>query len=304
MDTLPRELLSEILKRVSACGASPADLCSAGSVNKALKDVAREKEVLKEAGAGTLSVRRVNMGPGAMDFLRSIWESGSLDALYTAGMIHFYCKLEYGVGGEMLARAASYNHGPSLFQCAVTLISGSGGQRLDASQEGANELLYRASLLGYRAAAWELGSRIVRGVGVTKNKEVGCNVIRLAKAGEFHKLQRLLEPIFREQKYALCSSFLPAAMILEWPRKSLPTPVSAERRASWKALAQATHQTLQANTWHRDLFACSSLSCGRTTNDNKRFRRCEKCRISQYCSIFCQAMDRRRHLETECGLRW
>ena len=169
MDTLPSEIIVEILKRVSATGASPADLCSPSCVSNLFNAAANDADVLRCASPAVMAIRGV-WRPEPFRFLDKLWRSGSDDALYMAGMIRFYVTMEWGIGGEMLARLAQRNHGPALYQCAVALINSSGGSgmKLDACPEGANELLFRAMMLGYIPAGFELGLRMMKGRGLTR----------------------------------------------------------------------------------------------------------------------------------------
>lgn len=301
MDTLPRELLSEVLKKVSLTAERPGDLCAAACVSKAFQKGVEDRDVLRAAGSGTLSVR-LRHQEAALSFLKRLACSGSLDAQYMRGMLHFYALLEFGIGGDLIARAARENHGPALFQCAICLLNGSGGDRLDKDDEGANELLFRAASLGYRPAAIELANRIRRGLGTEGNKELGATVLRLAKAGKYGQLRDCLHGVIRKDSYPTSTSFLPAIHVVDWSRKSLPDEVSESKQLAWRELARATHTTVLKNTWKRDTFACANFTCGRISKKKTEFRRCQACFISQYCSILCQGMDRKRHKGQECGL--
>jgi hypothetical protein len=250
MDTLPSELLTEILKRVSATGRSPSDLCRAACVSKEFSRAASDTEVLKHAGPRTLSVPDVTRKHGALLFLDMVRHSGSDDALYMAGMIRFYITQEWGIGGEMLAQAAQRNHGPALYQCAVTLINSSGGSgsKLDTDPAGANELLFRAIALGYRTAAVELGGRIIRGLGVPQNMNLGQSVVRQMMARRSSKAVESMADLFRKKDYPFSSSFLPASLIVDWSRKSTPEYVPAGQQRGWKAIAAAAHRVLYEQT--------------------------------------------------------
>lgn len=220
--------------------------------------------------------------------------------MYMVGMIRFYVTLEWGIGGEMLARAAQRNHGPALFQCAIALMNGSGGSgRLDADLEGANELLFQAMALGYMPAGVELGARMIRGLG-TRAEAKGIDVVKLVKAEKFREVRALAEGLIRKEKYPFSSSFLPASFLVDWSRKTTPEPASAERQAGWRLLAAAAHKTLRANDWRRDVIPCGNRKCGRVApfkNLKDEFViRCPYCVDIRYCSIACKACDVRRHL--------
>jgi hypothetical protein len=282
METLPQEIVHKIFQHVSQTGTTPADLCSAACVSTLFRATACDHDVLKQAGAGTMMVRKVHSIPQSLGFLDRIRRTGSIDALYIMGMVRFYACKEYGIGGEMLARAAEMDHAPALYQCAVILINGSGGSKLDACPEGANELLYRATLLGYRPAAFELAMRI-RGRGTT-----GRVLRLLARQGKFQRFTKAV----RKEAYPFSSSFLPAALIVERSRKSTPKAVaSSAQQDSWCVLTKAAHETLQLNRL-TGAYPCYNPGCGRTAPNKTEFRGCSNCRAAQYCSIYCQAQDR------------
>jgi hypothetical protein len=303
MDTLPIELITEILKHVSATGKRPSDLCSAACVSRAFCDAASDREVLKLAGPGLLSVPSVMRRPGALLFLDKVRQSGSVDAHYMAGMLRFYATWEWGIGGEMLAKAAQRNHGPALYQCAVALINGSGGTKLDADPEGANELLFRAMALGYRPAGVELGGRIIRGLGVKgKQVELGGRVVRLMIACEFQKARTLAEGLIRKKsrRYPFSSSFLPASLIVDWSRTSIPEAVPNSEQRGWKAIAAAAHETLGCQSQWSNIKLCSASGCGRIANNEDGFSRCPRCRIVPYCSMVCEIKNRKEHIGLNC----
>jgi hypothetical protein len=305
MDTLPSEIIEEILKRVSATGSSPADLCSPSCVSRAFRAATNDADVLRIANPGLMAVRAV-WTPGPLEFLEKLWRNGSEDALYVAGMIRFYVTMEFGIGGEMLAKLAQRNHGPALYQCAIALINSSGGSgmKLDACPEGANELLFRAAMLGYVPAGVELGWRMMRGRGFPKKVALGSKVVRLTRAGKFGEAQVLLEICLRKAHFPFSSSFLPASFVVDWSRKSTPTTVPEATRRGWTTLTNAAHETLLANAAMRavavDVFACANPRCGRAAFHRDEFSRCPECKDIQYCSLVCEIRDRKRHVEYEC----
>lgn len=301
MDTLPSEIIVEILKRVSATGASPADLCSPSCVSNMFNAAANDADVLRCASPAVMAIRGV-WRPEPFRFLDKLWRSGSDDALYMAGMIRFYVTMEWGIGGEMLARLAQRNHGPALYQCAVALINSSGGSgmKLDACPEGANELLFRAMMLGYIPAGFELGLRLMKGRGLTRKVALGSKVVRLTRAGKVEEARVLIEGLLRKAHFPFSSSFLPAAFIVDWSRKSTPKPVSETKQRRWTALANAAHKTLLANDWKREVSTCANRMCGRVAASFDEFARCPKCKVVQYCSLVCEYRDRKRHFDDEC----
>lgn len=291
MDALPLELIVEILKRVSATGKSPSDLCSAACVSRIFREAASDREVLNSAGPRVLSVPSVVRRPGALLFLDKVRQSGSVDALYMVGMLRFYATWEWGIGGELLAKAAQKNHGPALYQCAVALINGSGGTKLDADPEGANELLFWAMALGYRPAGVELGGRMMRGPGAHgKRFKLGCRVVRLMTACQFQKARLLVEGLLRKKsgRYPFSSSFLPASLIVDWSRKSIPEAAKASEQRGWEAIAAAAHETLGYQTIGRSQWgsikSCGASACGRSAIKEHDF--------VEYCSMVCEISDR------------
>lgn len=295
METLPQELVRKILEHVSQTAASPADLCGAACVSTLFHATAYDQDVLKNAGAATMMVKKVHSFPQSLHFLDRIRLTGSVDALYMMGMVRFYVCMEYGIGGEMLAKAAGKDHAPALYQCAVTLINGSGGTKLDACDEGANELLYRATALGYRPAAFELAMRIkmrLKKGGVAKKR--GRAIVRIARGGNFGRLTSILAKVVRRKSYPFSSSFLPAALIVDQSRKSTPkAAASPAQQDSWGALARAAHKTLQNNPV--GAYGCYNPACGRSAPGRTEFRTCSDCDVAQYCSMYCWAEDRDRH---------
>lgn len=246
--------------------------------------------MLKSAAPGVLCVKHPRQG--ALCFLDRVRKCGSTDALYMVGMLRTYVLLEWGIGGELLARAAERNHGPTLFQCAVSL-SGS-AKKLDANPEGANELLFRALALGYKPAGLELGIRISTGWGFAGNRALGIRVIKSTRIGDFQKAKSLVEGLIRKRDghYPFSSSFLPASLIVDWSRKSTPEIVSPAFQKSWRALAVAAHQTLcKQEPRSREFTYCGNSECGRLARDANDFR---DCRNTRYCSVLCANEKRRR----------
>ncbi|GAQ91695.1 HCP-like superfamily protein [Klebsormidium nitens] len=296
METLPQELLLEILQRLSKTADRPQDLCSAACVSKSFHSAANMKEVLKSAGAGLMLVQRVLTEPRALDFLSKIRNAGSMDALYVSGMLRFYSTNEHGIGADLLVKAAEQGHAPALYECAITLTNGSGGDKLDVCHRGANELLYRAAALGYEPAAIELSMRIRNGWGFQKDRQLGTKVRKLAEAEDFHEIGPLLAPIIRRETYQPSSSFLPAVFLAEESRKSMPgATATVEQRRHWALVAEAAHRALRLNNFWYEQKSCNNGSCGRRAPRNTVFRRCTACWVVAYCSLHRARKDRDRH---------
>lgn len=301
MECLPQELLSEIFERLSQTADSPKDMCAAACVSRGFKAIAGERDVLKKSGPGLMVVRNVLTQPGALDFLSKIVKAGSLDALYVSGMLRFYSTKEHGIGADMLVKAAKAGHGPALYEAALILSHGSGGDRLDTCLDGAKELLYRAAVQGYMPAAIELAMRVRNSWGFQKNRQLGTKVRKLAEASKFGEIGPLLAPIMRLETYPPSTSFLPAIFLAEESRKSAPGPTaSAEKQRRWALVVDAAHKALQLNDVWVEQESCSNSTCGRRAPRNTVFRRCKACWYNTYCSLYCARKDRDRHNPGHC----
>lgn len=102
-DTRHLEIVLEILKRVSGSGPIPAELRRSACVSKVFREASIDPEVLKHAGPGVLSVRKVMARPDKLSFLDKLRDSGSDDALYMVGMT---MTRVWAISGDLLARAA------------------------------------------------------------------------------------------------------------------------------------------------------------------------------------------------------
>ncbi|GFZ21141.1 HCP-like superfamily protein with MYND-type zinc finger [Actinidia rufa] len=286
-DELPDDLVLSVLCKLSSTASCPADFINALITCKRLKALSLQSIVLSTASKKMLAVKANNWCESADRFLKLCSDSGNLEALYTLGMIRFYCLRNRGTGASLMAKAAIKSHAPALYSLAVIQFNGSGGSKTDKNLQAGVALCARAAFLGHVDALRELGHCLQDGYGVRRNISEGRRFLVQANARE-------LGPW------------------LVWSARAHHGPGACSLLSDFGCDVPAP-EAHPANRFLSEWFSgrtcgpglglrmCSHAGCGRPETRSHEFRRCSVCGSVNYCSRACQALDWKMRHKAECA---
>ncbi|KAH7840378.1 hypothetical protein Vadar_016186 [Vaccinium darrowii] len=123
VDSLPNELLIEVLARVAA--HSLTDLFNAKLSCKAFYEASKDSSVFQQISLEELQIVPWRISREAYFFFNKCMESGNPEALYRQGVVDYFSfmRLEYGI--EYLQRAANSGHDGAMYTLGIiSLFSG------------------------------------------------------------------------------------------------------------------------------------------------------------------------------------
>eukprot|EP00897_Mesotaenium_endlicherianum_P010921 jgi/Mesen1/9858/ME000070S09144 len=250
-DRLPDEVVLLILKRLSAKVTSPSELADVALTCQRFQVLVADPEVLACASEGAMTVRVRSWCPAAQDFLVKCAAVGNTHALFTLGMIHFYCLEKRWAGASLLAKAAMKGHSEATFSLAIIYFNGSGGCRHDRNLRAGVELCSRAAELGLTAALRELGHCFQDGYGVDLDMTHGRRLLFQANAAELCASMAIPLSELRQQAsqtlgLAEAAKWLPAAEfgnpLLQQQQQQQQQQHRREMRSSAVPTPAAPHQ--------------------------------------------------------------
>ncbi|EFJ36841.1 hypothetical protein SELMODRAFT_66287, partial [Selaginella moellendorffii] len=273
-DFVPDDLLVDIAMALVSTASSPADLFNMMLICRRFCAAATHPQVLARVSPQAFAVKAGSWSAGSHRFLKQCADVGNVEALYTLGMIRFYC-LNNSSGASLMAKAAVASHAAALHSLAVIHFNGSGGRRKDKNLKAGVALCMRAASLGHVDAIRELGHCLQDGYGVVKNVLQGRRLLLEANAREAAAARH---PVFKLLQNGGC------ALLSDFGCNVPPAKVHVANKflVEWFAL----HPTSAAG-----LRLCSHANCGRPETRRHEFRRCSACGRVNYCSRACQALD-------------
>ncbi|KAK1357942.1 HCP-like superfamily protein with MYND-type zinc finger [Heracleum sosnowskyi] len=302
-ESLPDDILSVILSKLSSSASSPSDFINALLTCTRMNKLGLQPAVLKHAGMNTVAVRAKNWSDSAERFLRLCVDAGSNEASYLLGMIRFYCLRDTKNGKDLIHKAAIEKHAPALYSLAIILFNGSGGSKETKNIRTACTLSALAAELGSIDALRELGYCFQDGYGLRKSLPSGQTLLIQAAALE-------VACTIRASPGPLgCESQLTTIMSL----KTFPSANPGLGRAYWSetGFEMSPREKHPANRflveWFENgsgrvgLSMCSDMNCGRPETREKEFRKCAGCGDVKYCSRGCQAHDWKVRHKMECS---
>ncbi|XP_024531810.1 F-box protein At1g67340 [Selaginella moellendorffii] len=182
-DFVPDDLLVDIAMALVSTASSPADLFNMMLICRRFCAAATHPQVLARVSPQAFAVKAGSWSAGSHRFLKQCADVGNVEALYTLGMIRFYC-LNNSSGASLMAKAAVASHAAALHSLAVIHFNGSGGRRKDKNLKAGVALCMRAASLGHVDAIRELGHCLQDGYGVVKNVLQGRRLLLEANARE------------------------------------------------------------------------------------------------------------------------
>ncbi|XP_052184006.1 F-box protein At5g50450-like [Diospyros lotus] len=308
-DGLPDDIVISILAKLSFSACSPSDFVSVLLTCKRLNRLGFHPLVLSVAGPEALAIRAGNWSHHAHRFLQQCVNAGNIEALYTLGMIRFYCLQNRGSGLSLMAKAAIRSHAPALYSLAVIQFNGSGRSKTGKDLRAGVALCARAADLGYNDALRELGHCLQDGYGVRQNVAGGRRFLFQANARELACLLRAVEPAAHPSLtwQPQDDSQRSGAPEGSPPGLGLSVEVPLLRYFGCDVSARVAHPV---NRFLRDWFGlrpgneglrmCSHSGCGRPETRRSEFRRCSACGTANYCSRGCQAQDWKLRHKAEC----
>ncbi|WOL12840.1 hypothetical protein Cni_G21608 [Canna indica] len=275
-EELPEDLVVLILGKLSASADCPADLVSVIMTCKRLNRSGLDPVVLAKASPASITIRFENWSESAHEFLKKCADAGNLEALYSLGMIRFYC-LENRQGGiALMARAALRSHAAALYSLAVIQFNGSGGSKDSKDLRAGVALCARAATLGHIDALRELGHCLQDGYGIRQNVPAGRRFLFQANSRE--------AAAFVEDHQMLCDLMNSScALLSDYGCNVPPTEPHPANRFLLEWFASK-------GTREKGLRLCSHSGCGRPETRQHEFRRCSVCGRVNYCSRACQAL--------------
>ncbi|XP_057785505.1 putative F-box protein At1g67623 [Salvia miltiorrhiza] len=124
IDTIPRELTTDILSRVSA--SSVADISSIKLSCKGLREIAEDEDVYRHSCLDKFPiVRWTPLCDKQQKFLNKCIQSANPEISYREALLDFFYKTEIGSACENLDKAVKSGHVGALYvSCIVFLFSG------------------------------------------------------------------------------------------------------------------------------------------------------------------------------------
>ncbi|XP_050208085.1 F-box protein At1g67340 [Mercurialis annua] len=307
-DTLPDDLVTCILCKLSSSASSPSDFINVLLTCKRLNGLGLNSIVLSKASPKTFALKAKNWSDSAHRFLKLCSDAGNVEACYTLGMIRFYCLQNRGSGASLMAKAAISSHAPALYSLAVIQFNGSGGSKNDKDLRAGVALCARAAFLGHIDALRELGHCLQDGYGVRQNIAEGRRFLVQANARELAAV--LSNP----------NSGLNSRAWLNWNQHAHPNlsvasgtggpgcPLLSDFGCNVPA-PEAHPASRFMSDWYElkngspdsGLRLCSHEGCGRPETRKHEFRRCSVCGAVNYCSRACQALDWKLRHKEECA---
>ncbi|CAK7336717.1 unnamed protein product [Dovyalis caffra] len=309
-DQLPDDLVLYILCKLSSSASCPSDFINILITCKRLKRLALNPLVLSKAGVKTFAIKAKRWSDSAHQFLERCVDAGNREALYTLGMIRFYCLQNRGNGASFMAKAAIKSHALALYSLAVIQFNGSGGSKNNKNLRAGVALCARAAVLGHIDALRELGHCLQDGYGVLQNIVEGRRLLVQANAKELTlSLRSMLtwKPQQQQQQQAEEQQNLHFACTVMGTTSI--TGCSLLSDFGCNVPAREVHPVNEfLKEWfesgigvlHPGLRLCSHSGCGRPETRPHEFRRCSVCSTVNYCSRGCQAQDWKLRHKVEC----
>ncbi|KAJ6688362.1 MYND DOMAIN-CONTAINING [Salix koriyanagi] len=228
------------------------------------------------------------------------------EALYTLGMIRFYCLQNRGSGASLMAKAAIKSHALALYSLAVIQFNGSGGSKNDKNLRAGVALCARAAVLGHIDALRELGHCLQDGYGVPRNIVQGRRFLVQANAKELALSLRSMLTWKPQQKHVEEQQNLRYGCTVRGPAitgcpllSDFGCNVPAREAHPVNGFLKEWFESRRGVLDH-GLRLCSHGGCGRPETRPHEFRRCSVCGAVNYCSRGCQALDWKLRHKVEC----
>ncbi|XP_047314569.1 F-box protein At5g50450 [Impatiens glandulifera] len=304
-DQLPDDLVISILSKLSSTSSSPSDIISVLITCKRLNTLGLHPVVLSVANRKSFAVTVKNWSNSTHRFFKQCCDAGNLEALYTLGMIRFYCFKNRRSGASLMAKAAIENHAPALYSLAVIQFNGSGGTKNDKDLRAGVALCARAAILGYIDALRELGHCIQDGYGARKDVVSGRRLLIQANAREIASVIRAAVPSVSTGQFISKETHGFLKKISGGSGSVCPIlsdfgcdiPVREVHPANRFLI-----EWFESKEYGLDypIRVCSHVGCGRSETRRNEFRRCSACNNVNYCSRGCQAQDWKIRHKVEC----
>ncbi|KAB5525138.1 hypothetical protein DKX38_022887 [Salix brachista] len=305
-DQLPDDLVLHILSKLSASASRPSDFINIIITCKRLKKFALDPLVLSRAGVKTFAMKAERWSDPAHQFLKQCVNAGNREALYTLGMIRFYCLQNRGSGASLMAKAAIKSHALALYSLAVIQFNGSGGSKNDKNLRAGVALCARAAVLGHIDALRELGHCLQDGYGVPRNIVQGRRFLVQANAQELALSLRSMLTWKPQQKHVEEQQNLRYGCTVRGPAitgcpllSDFGCNVPAREAHPVNGFLKEWFESRRGVLDH-GLRLCSHGGCGRPETRPHEFRRCSVCGAVNYCSRGCQALDWKLRHKVEC----
>ncbi|XP_057948241.1 F-box protein At1g67340-like [Malania oleifera] len=154
-DALPDDLVLSILCMLSSTANSPSDVVSVRITCKRLSRLVVHPLVLRGAGLKAFDINAGNWSASADWFLEQCASAGNVEAVYTLGMIRFYCLKNRKSGISLMVEAALKSHALATYSIAVILFNDP--NYIKYCVPVAATLCARAASLGHVDALRDLG---------------------------------------------------------------------------------------------------------------------------------------------------
>ncbi|KAH8486717.1 hypothetical protein H0E87_025641 [Populus deltoides] len=305
-DQLPDDLVLCILFKLCSSASCPSDFINILITCKRLKQFALDPLVLSKVGVKTFAVKAERWSDSAHQFLKQCVNAGNREALYTLGMIRFYCLQNRGSGASLMAKAAIKSHASALYSLAVIQFNGSGGSKSDKNLRAGVALCARAAVLGHIDALRELGHCLQDGYGVPQDIVQGRRFLVQANAKELALSLRSMLTWKPQQQH------VDEQQNLHYACSIMGTAITGCPLLSDFGCNVPAREVHPVNEFLKEWFEsrpgmldhglrlCSHSGCGRPETRPREFRRCSVCGTVNYCSRGCQALDWKLRHKVEC----
>ncbi|XP_057948658.1 F-box protein At5g50450-like [Malania oleifera] len=337
-DALPDDLVLSILCMLSSAANSPSDVVSVRityAACKRLNRLAVHPLVLRNAGLKAFDIKAGNWSASAERFLEQCASAGNVEAVYTLGVVRFYCLENRKSGISLMVKAALKAHALATYSMAVILFNSYGDPNYIKNYlRVAAKLCARAASLGHVDALRDLGYRLDRGHGLPRNVLTGRRLLERANALELsaalrrfftsqekyptpwpspHIFRQILEPKHADHLH----HFIVA--LENWPltgrslqlfRRRFGGDLPLQSECGSDVSGPDPHPAnrflvgwfrLRSGSLAPGLRVCSHGWCGRPEIRPNEFYLCGACNEVYYCSRGCQVLDWKTGHHAQCS---
>ncbi|KAF6161470.1 hypothetical protein GIB67_009349 [Kingdonia uniflora] len=281
-ERLPDDIVIDVLCKLSSTAKCPSDFISIRITYKNIYTLSHSSIVLAKASPKTF-VRAKNWSESGEKFLKNCVDAGNLEALYTYGMIEFYCLQNKEIGWSFMGRAAKQSHTAALYSLAVILFNQCGAINC---RDISVTLCRQAACLGHNNAILQFGHYLIEGYGgITRDTDRGYRLLSIANTRDLNILSSS-----NNQDGSSGSSGNRG--LLEGTRRNL---LSNYYRHT---VNQFLIEWFRMRQLHPGLSLCANMICGRPETRQNEFR--TNCYEVKYCSYSCQTNDWNLRHMAEC----